>query len=144
MNRYLIQIFWIVIMLVLFVVDKAWSGVFSLFDYISLSILFLVFLANLRTRESFIVPFFVFAIVSDWYNKVFIGSGAVVVIVSLYLFNIFRIRFINNKPALTILNLIFIWILLLVINGLENIFSLNYVIGAVVSSLLISPIFFRE
>lgn len=144
MNRYGLQIFVILALFVLFIVDKAWQGVFGFFDYISLTALLLVTLANLNIKNSFIVPFMVLGLIADWYNKSFIGAGSVTSILSLYVFNIFRIRFINNKAALTGLNFFFFLILLFMINGYDNVLNLNYVIGAFISTILISPVWLKE
>ena len=144
MNKYIIQGAIALGLIVLFILDKSLSGVLSFFNFFSLTLVTLLILANLNTHRTFLFDFFIFGVLCDWYNRTFLGVNILVCIVGLYLFYIFKIRFHANKALMTIVNLIFSYILGIIFVGFSNILDLRVVIMSILVTATTSIIWLKD
>jgi cell shape-determining protein MreD len=144
MNRIAYLILQILLLLVLFVIDKSSTGIYRLFDIFSFTVLYLMVLLHLRSSRSFITTFFVFGFLVDWYNKSFLGISSMVSIFVLFVYNIVVRRFAGNKLTMFLLNYVTAYILFQVWLGFESVASLPAFLFALFSTAITSYFWLQE
>jgi len=144
MNKYFIQAGLIFLIIGLFILDKSLASVVGLLGYFSFTIIVLAFIVNIKSHRTFIFEFFIFGLLCDWHNRYLVGVGVLISVVVLYLFYVFKIRFHSNKFFMTLVNIIFVYILALVYFGFSSIFEIRSLVLSLVSTAIISFLWLKD
>lgn len=120
MTKNFIQLGILVVASLLLILEKGLFGTFVLFNLFQPSLIILVVLINLKSKNTFLIIFFIYGMLIDLLNHNFIGITSLIYTISLYLFYVFSIRFNQNKIFIGLLNLVFIVILSAGYHGFQN------------------------
>lgn len=144
MNQVVFTLLQSLILLILFVLDKSFVGIFGLFDFFAFTVLYLMILLQLHTTRSYITVFFLFGFFVDWYNKSFLGVSSLLSIVILFVYHSIVGRFAGNKFSLFGLNFITAYILFQIWLGWNAVFSIPAFAFAAISVGVTSIMWLRE
>lgn len=133
MNKFASTLLQLLLLIVFFVFDKASNGIFSVFDYFSLTVIYLIILLQLNSPRSYISIFFLFGFLVDWYNKSYLGMSSLLSITILFVYNIVVRRFAGNKASLSGLNFVTSYLLFETWIGFSSFFSLQSFVFSLIS-----------
>lgn len=144
MNNYVVQLGLIFLTILFFIVDKSLASVSGVFEYFSLTITFLLYIVNTKSYSTYILEFFFFGILCEWYNRYFLGVGVLISIIILYLFYVFKIMFYSNRLFKTLINLIFAYILAFVYLGFLSVLDIRNLVISFISTAFVTYLWLRE
>jgi hypothetical protein len=144
MNRFTLTVLFGFISILLFIIDKSLTGIFDFSNYFSLSITFLMILVNLQRSQPFTSIFFLFGLLSDWFNKSFVGLYSLISVVLSYIYLLLKLKIAGNKIALFITNFVTSYALYLISLHFDYFFNIKAFIGALLTTLISSLLWFRS
>jgi hypothetical protein len=132
----------LVVLFILFVIDKGFHSISIITGYFSLSVFFLMVLLNLKLNSITPAVFFFFGFVVDLYSKTFLGISSLVSLFVFYMFKVVSVKFTGNRISLLGLNFISSYILFYVFNDYSRIVSFELFTFATISTLLLGVSWF--
>lgn len=127
----------IIFLVIFFLIDNAFKGIIHIFDYISLSVLYLLILKNYNTRLITLCVYFVFGVLIDWYYKKFLGFSSLLILVLYYSAALIENMISQNNTIKFFTNFLISYILLIFYNGYGMFFNEKILVGSLIISMIV-------
>lgn len=132
MNNIISKLIYLLILCLLFVVDRALAGTFGVFEYFSFTILFLIILSGLKSEKNNMAIFFMYGLLVDSFGKGFLGFSSLVSVLVAYLYVFVSNKAGSNKLIQLGVSFFMTYFLFIIDRGFDKIFSLEYLIGSII------------
>lgn len=142
MNRFLFLILNIVFLNLIYILDRAFLGIFGFADYFALTIFYLLLVLNFLPFNYKILDLFYFGMLLNWSYKTFFGVLPLVLIIIAFLYDFIKEKFAGNIISNALLNLAISFLMFAAYHNFNFIFDLKIILGSFIAAVLISLVNF--
>ncbi len=144
MNKYVINVFAVMGLVLTFILEMSAKSVFPLFTYFSPVILFLFILSNIpNTSRAFLINYFVLGMLVDWYNKAFLGLSSLFSVALAYVYYVLVENYGANKIIVGILNFAGAYLFFLIIHNFQELLTFEGLVSSFVITALTAVLWMR-